>query len=259
MAREKICGVYKITSPSGGFYIGSSVDIYARWQGHKSGFRNNNHENNTLSRACNKYGADKLLFEIVEECSRERVRNIEQRYIDELNPEYNQSRCVKESLTELWEDKDFRAAGVEKTRNQAKEWRKDPVWVKKQKDGAGAALAKLHLDPEFKKAHAKRAIDKLKIINSSPEIRAKQIKSMRLKIDIDKKNPEVWDKRNAKIRALLCSKVLCVETGVIFNSHKDAGEWLRSKFGYKTSGHISNALAGRVKVAYGFHWSRVGV
>ena len=32
---NKICGIYKITSPTGKIYIGQSVDIKKRWNHHK--------------------------------------------------------------------------------------------------------------------------------------------------------------------------------------------------------------------------------
>ena len=34
--REKTCGIYKITSPSGRIYIGESVDILTRWVSYRN-------------------------------------------------------------------------------------------------------------------------------------------------------------------------------------------------------------------------------
>lgn len=36
MSKEKICGIYKITSPSGKVYIGQSNNIIKRWITYKS-------------------------------------------------------------------------------------------------------------------------------------------------------------------------------------------------------------------------------
>lgn len=258
MAREKICGIYKITSPSGKFYIGSTVDIYGRWHGHKSDLRKRKHHCDALQKAANKYGIDNLVFELLEKCSFDTLRDVEQRYINALKPSYNSSSYTKEPLSELWNNDEFRNAGIEKAKKQAAEWRKDPEWQKKQKHGASKALAKLHTDPDFQIAHKKRATERIMtIVNSSDEMKAKAADARRKKIADDKADPDAWEKRNAKIRELLNVPIICVETGMTFSSHKDAGNWLRDTFGFKTNGHISSAISGRVKTAYGFHWEKV--
>jgi len=35
MAKEIICGIYKITSPSDKIYIGKAVNVYSRWGGYR--------------------------------------------------------------------------------------------------------------------------------------------------------------------------------------------------------------------------------
>lgn len=256
MAREKICGVYKITSPSGKFYIGSSVDIHNRWWGHKSDLINNKHHSPPLQNAANKHGVDNLIFEVIEVCDFSIVRDVEQKYLDELNPEYNASKCTKEYLTEAWKNPEFRKKGIDRVKKQAAEWRKDPNWIEKQRIGASKALSKLHENPDFKLAHIKRATDRINKVNINQDLKEKAAIGRRARMALDKTNPIVWNKRNEKIRELLFVKVLCVETGVIFNSHREAGEWLKSEYGFKSSGHISNAIAGRVKKAYGYHWEK---
>jgi len=52
-------GIYKITNIiNGSVYIGQSKDIYARWQKHKSVFKNEANHRYKLYRAMNKYGID---------------------------------------------------------------------------------------------------------------------------------------------------------------------------------------------------------
>lgn len=64
------------------------------------------------------------------------------------------------------------------------------------------------------------------------------------------KRPDITGKnhKNAK-------KVLCVETGVVFDCGSDAARWLVSNGKKKAvPSNISSACLGKLKTAYGFHW-----
>ena len=63
---NKICGIYKITSPSGKVYIGQSVDIKRRFTSYKT--LNKSKRQVKLYNSFVKYGVDKHIFEIIEEC-----------------------------------------------------------------------------------------------------------------------------------------------------------------------------------------------
>lgn len=85
-----ISGIYIIKSiESGNFYIGSSNNIYHRLSSHKRCLRKQIHNNFILQRAYNKYGLDNMIFEILEECPREKLFEKEQYYISNLKPKYN--------------------------------------------------------------------------------------------------------------------------------------------------------------------------
>lgn len=60
-----ISGIYKITSPSKKVYIGHSQDIHDRWQHY---FTLHCKGQTRLYRSLVKYGVDRHLFEIIEEC-----------------------------------------------------------------------------------------------------------------------------------------------------------------------------------------------
>lgn len=77
----KKSGIYLISSPSGGAYVGSSVDIERRWCRHLYELSKSVHRNPVLQRAYDKYGAA-LRFEIIELCDRESLLTREQTYID---------------------------------------------------------------------------------------------------------------------------------------------------------------------------------
>ena len=96
----KICGIYKITSPSERVYIGQSVLISKRWNDYKQ--LNSKTKNQIkLWRSLNKHGVENHIFEIVEECSEEDL-NCRERYwqdfYDVLNGGLN---CVLQECGEL--------------------------------------------------------------------------------------------------------------------------------------------------------------
>lgn len=85
---EKICGIYKITSPSNKIYIGQSVDIKNRW----SKYKNTQCEKQEyLYRSLKKYGVNKHKFEIINQCSETELNEKEKYYIklyQTFNSEY---------------------------------------------------------------------------------------------------------------------------------------------------------------------------
>ena len=79
---DKICGIYKITSPTGKIYIGQSVDIENR-KG-----RYNKLECNRQPKLYNsfvKYGFDAHKFEIIHECTEPELNELEKYYIKLFN------------------------------------------------------------------------------------------------------------------------------------------------------------------------------
>ena len=65
-------GIYKIESKikPERIYIGSSVNIIARWKNHLYELRKNKHRNNKLQNHYNKYGESDLLFSIMSKSHR---------------------------------------------------------------------------------------------------------------------------------------------------------------------------------------------
>lgn len=64
---EIICGIYKITSPSGRIYIGESKNINKRWKQYKN--LKYCKKQRKLYNSLLRYGTENHTFEIVEECS----------------------------------------------------------------------------------------------------------------------------------------------------------------------------------------------
>lgn len=83
-------GIYAIVNDeNGNKYIGSSVDIGARWRVHLCNLRKNKHHSSHLQNAWNKYGPGAFSFTVVEKCDRDSLVSREQEYLDSEAPEYN--------------------------------------------------------------------------------------------------------------------------------------------------------------------------
>lgn len=77
--QEKICGIYKITSPSGRIYIGQANDVYFRWKYYRR------LQCKTQSRLYNsflKHGVENHIFEIIYQCKSEQLNYFEKHYVD---------------------------------------------------------------------------------------------------------------------------------------------------------------------------------
>jgi len=90
----KTSGIYKIESKvrPERFYIGSAIDIKDRWRCHLKDLKYNKHGSIILQRHYDKYGADDLVFSVIEPCLPQFLIIREQYYIDILNPFFN---CCK--------------------------------------------------------------------------------------------------------------------------------------------------------------------
>ena len=89
----KICGIYKIINTvTGDFYIGSSKNVKRRWAAHKWPSRWNEHPNCQMYLDMKKFGVDKFDFQIiaeVEEVEEDKLKEMEQQFIETLKPAYN--------------------------------------------------------------------------------------------------------------------------------------------------------------------------
>jgi group I intron endonuclease len=100
MPYKRIIGVYKISSKTfpNLFYIGSSLNILTRWKDHRHWLRLFGHDNPLLQQHFNKYGEGDLFFEIIEDfvfMSRDDLYDVEQKYLDSMNPPLNLSKDAK--------------------------------------------------------------------------------------------------------------------------------------------------------------------
>lgn len=85
-------GIYAIKNTlNNKMYIGSTACFKNRWRRHRQCLRGNYHHSPHLQRSYNKLGESRFVFIVLEECEniRETLILLEQKYMDELHPEYN--------------------------------------------------------------------------------------------------------------------------------------------------------------------------
>lgn len=92
-------GVYKITNiVTNEFYIGSSVQLSVRKNKHFAQLSRNTHNNKHLQNSFNKHSSSNFSFEILSTCPPEYCLKLEQWFIDNLKPIYNQLLIAGNSL-----------------------------------------------------------------------------------------------------------------------------------------------------------------
>lgn len=127
-AVESYSGVYTIQNTvSGKRYIGSARLFRRRFAQHRTALRGGYHQNKHLQAAWASYGEAAFTFSVTLVCRPEDMQDYEQRLLDGLNPEYNQSKSaysgipvggkcseehkqkVGQASASLWAQPDYRA------------------------------------------------------------------------------------------------------------------------------------------------------
>lgn len=89
----KISAVYKIVNTvTGDSYVGSSKDVKRRWKEHKRPSVWKGYSNNQMYQDMQKYGLENFRFQILAPVEPEYLTQVEQEFIEMLNPTYNDRR-----------------------------------------------------------------------------------------------------------------------------------------------------------------------
>ncbi len=93
----KRMGVYQIINLANGKkYVGASTNLQSRKRQHFSSLKLNKHKNPNLQLEYNQYGKGVFLFSIIEIVYDESILiDEEQKWLDELQPEYNINKFVQ--------------------------------------------------------------------------------------------------------------------------------------------------------------------
>ena len=135
---EKICCVYKLTNTvTGKFYVGSTFNLKARMKYHR--YSHDRNPNKELGGDIAKYGWDAFRVDILEECTRENVRERERYFIEALNAVevgYNQTKSttyqdwMKSYNAKMWQDEEYRKRRSIASRENQKKRLSDPEYLK---------------------------------------------------------------------------------------------------------------------------------
>lgn len=233
----KLTGIYKIVNIiNNKLYIGQSVDIYKRWNYHKYELNNNKHFNIHLQNSWNKYGEDNFKFEIIEICPKDRLNDKEKYYIMFYNSNnengYNISEGGNDSIiTDETKRKMSQShIGILRTiESRAKQSLK----LSGKNNPMYGMRGEKH--PSFGKKRSNNTCSKIR--DSYTEQRRQEYRERIL----GENNPMYGHSEdNPSAR-----KIMCIETGEIFLTEKDAAKWC----GLKSHTNISMVCYGKRKHA----------
>lgn len=96
-------GVYKILNKiTGSCYVGSAVNLRARWAAHRHSLRHKLKSPPKLQRAWDSYGESAFEFSVLCYCEAKDTLVYEQLYIDALTPKYNTRLIARSNLGIKW-------------------------------------------------------------------------------------------------------------------------------------------------------------
>lgn len=228
-------GIYRITNTvNGKSYIGQSIDIKRRFLDHRC----ISHEGNIhLRYALKKYGKSAFKYEVIEECAVSELDERERYYIKTLNPEYNILPGGQASHRRLPEE--VKARISEKTKAQ---------WRAKTDEERDKIIKNNLIGPAKGHAVSAETREKLRKANFGKKQSEETIEKRKNTFIAKKQNGYVQTNNGHK------KKILCVETGVVYNSVKEAA----FSIGANPSS-ISHHLKGAQKSVKNFHFEYMKV
>jgi group I intron endonuclease len=239
-------GIYAIINKvSGRYYIGSTIHLKRRIIEHKSKLRNGRHHNFKLQGAYDKYGESNFSFEVLEYVkSDNKLMEREQYWLDKTKAckvGYNLS-----SVATGWGlyGEDNPMYGV-----SPRERMDDETYKRWLKARQGQNAPKPMLGKKHKKESIKKMVENRKWYKHSESWKKNHSLKMtghKVSEKQKEKMAKFWNENmhpNSK-------KVICVDTGVIYNTITDAANELGV-----TKQAISNAIRGKSKTCKGYKWS----
>jgi len=90
----KLTGIYKITSPTNKVYIGQSTDINKTWKYRYNNLNDRLKKQPKIFNSLLKYGIENHIFEIIEECSENKLDELESYYKQQFINEFGWSKAL---------------------------------------------------------------------------------------------------------------------------------------------------------------------
>lgn len=228
--------IYMHITPSGKRYVGQTCqDLRRRWR------NGNGYVRNTyFYRAIEKYGWDNIRHEVIQTgLTLTEANKIE----EELIAKYNTSDPLYGYNISGGADGKNRVS--ERTRKLLSE-RKKGTFVGKDNPNYGRKHTEAERRLMSEKTKGKFIGEKSPLWGKHPS------PETRLKMSIARKNSPKVQEKILELNRSKAKRVLCVETGVLYYSVREAGR----QTGF-SQGNISSVCRGVYEQAYGFHWKYV--
>lgn len=249
-------GLYTITSPNGHFYIGSTSRSFAkRWKEHRTELRNKCHVNPVLQRAWDRYGEENMIFAVLMLCEPHECASLEQIALETMPHSYNLALDTLSPFKGRKHSKEAR----EKCRLIRLGKKFGPL-SESHKKRMSESLTGQKRAPRSIEYREKQRIAQLGKKAGPEAIEKKRLATIGMKYA--PRTPEhckaisaskIGKKMGAENHA--ARKIQCIETGVIFQTRKDANEWVqRTKNPTASACNISSCCTGKLKTAYGYTW-----
>jgi len=252
-------GIYKITNPNGKVYIGQSINIEKRFKGYKS-LRCKNQV--ALYRSFLKYGIEKHIFEIIEECSIELLNEKERYYQDFYNVLEIGLNCKTTSFNSktgsLSEDTKNKIKEKATGRKASKETKlkmslsrkgiKSPMLGKIHSEETKLKISKYNIG----KTHSiktKEKISKSNLGRLSPMIGKKHKEETKLKMSLSlignkrSLNKKKSQKNKDYLKNIFSKIILNTQTGIFYTGTKEASFYNnipQSTLRSKLNGNLKN-------------------
>lgn len=223
--------IYKHTTPSGKVYTGiTECTVEKRWE-NGSGYKSNKH----FYSAIEKYGRDNIKYEIVVTgLNKQQACKVEQsliKYFDSTNPNKGYNHSIGGECGSL---------GV----HPSDETRKKLSKAHEGKRPSGECIRKSI------EAHKGKHVDMKTRMKISEKLKGRPLSiETRRKMSEARKGRKISEHMIIAMTKATSKKVLCVETGKVYESLSEAERQLGISFK-----NISNVLRGKSKTAGGYHW-----
>jgi group I intron endonuclease len=263
-------------------YIGSTKNFSARRSKHLTQLRSGNHHSNRLQRAFEKYGEERIQFEILEECPVDQLQAVEQEYINRLKPRYNSttdvycpsrdpevSEKIRQTLTGRKRDPEIgrKSGNTQRGKKLTEEHRKKLSEALLGRPRSEETRRKISVGNKGKPKSAEHRAKMSEVRRGkkqSPEHIAKAAaarighvvtEETRQKISAANKGRTVPQEQRDKLRELNRDQfiaVMCIETGEVFETMQAAADSRG-----KTRQSLTCHLQGKSKTFAKQHWKLV--
>lgn len=262
-------GVYLITNKiNGKKYVGQAQNVKRRWRDHR-----NPKLKQPISSAIRKYGVENFSFDVLEFCDISRLNEVETHYIKSMKclapdgyniaPQGGTCRGVKHSSEvrqkvstaqkSNWDNPVIRAKRVAASRIANADIGKRTIignavrscWADPER--AAKWRASIQESSRRPKSRARQSVLS-KAIHARPEVKAKQLASLRKAFDSDDVKERVQSRTALRYKPLLQYSI----NGCFIAEHRSITDAAQSIGG--DSGGIVNHLSGHRRSAYGYIW-----